>query len=209
MRAKTITSGAAMAALALVLAFLPLSFPFPPVPFLRFDPAEIPVFAALIGFGPYSAFTAALVYYFVLLAVGEFTPIGPSMKFLAVASAMLGFWMMSKMFAGKGVKAMLFTGVVAASVLRIFVMTAANYVVLAILFPEFLQFATTTLSMFLGAPLQPNQEGLLLVLTFTAIYNILHIPFTFIPAFLILKAVHRTKALGTTWAPWLIQTAKK
>jgi len=198
-----------MAALALVLAFLPLSFPFPPIPFLRFDPAEIPVFAALIGFGPYSAWTAAIVYYFVLLAVGEFTPIGPSMKFLAVASAMIGFWMMSRMFAGKGIRTLLFSGLMAATVLRVFVMTAANYVVLAILFPEFLQFATNTLSMFLGSPLQPNQEGLFFVLAFTAIYNILHMPFTIIPAFLILKAVHRTKALGTTWAPWLIQTAKK
>ncbi|MDW8074128.1 MAG: hypothetical protein RMJ28_07875, partial [Nitrososphaerota archaeon] len=97
------------------------------------------------------------------------------------------------------------------TVVRVLTMTAANYVVLVILFPGFLEFATTTLSMFLGGttPMQSNQQGLLLVLTFTAIYNILHMPLSLIPALLILKTVHKTQALGKTWQPWMIQTSRK
>lgn len=208
MRAKTVTSGAAMAGLALILTFLPLSFPFPPIPFLRFDPAEIPVFAALLGFGPFSMVVTLFVYYFTLLAVGEFTPLGPTMKFLAVASSLLGFVVGSKLVAAKGFKPMIVTGALVGTFLRVLVMSAANYVVLLILFPEFLQFAVTTLSMFLGTSLV-SQEGFLLVLTFTAIYNILHMPLSLIPAIVVLKAVHKTKALGTTWAPWMVQVSKK
>ncbi|MEM2556005.1 MAG: hypothetical protein QXD31_04065, partial [Candidatus Caldarchaeum sp.] len=204
MRLTSLTSGASMAALALVLAVLPLSFPFPPVPYLRFDPAEIPVFIALLGFGPASGMLAAIIYYLALLAVGEFTPIGPTLKFLAVLSSVVGFWAGSRLLSSKGMASMVGAGVVVGIFLRVVVMTAANYVVLVAMFPEFLNFATATLSAFLGIRLTSDLQGLFLVLLFTAVYNILHMALSLIPTVVALNTVHKAKALGSVWVPWVV-----
>ena len=205
MKVTKITSGAIMAAFALLLAVLPLSFPFPPIPYLRFDPAEIPVFTALLAFGPAVGMLSAIIYYIVLLVVGEFSPIGPTLKFLAVAPSLLGFYLAGKLVSSRGFKTMVVSGAVSASVLRVLVTTAANYVVLVVMFPEFLNFAAMTLSAFIGTSLSPDLQGLILVLTFTAIYNILHIVFSTAPSVLVLKALNRAKAFHGIWAPWIIK----
>lgn len=197
-----------MAAFALLLAVLPLSFPFPPIPYLRFDPAEIPVFTALLAFGPAVGMLSAIIYYIVLLVVGEFSPIGPTLKFLAVAPSLLGFYLAGKLVSSRGFKTMVVSGAVSASVLRVLVTTAANYVVLVVMFPEFLNFAAMTLSAFIGTSLSPDLQGLILVLTFTAIYNILHIVFSTAPSVLVLKALNRAKAFHGIWAPWIIKISK-
>jgi len=208
MKVTKITSGAIMAAFALLLAVLPLSFPFPPIPYLRFDPAEIPVFTALLAFGPAVGMLSAIIYYIVLLVVGEFSPIGPTLKFLAVAPSLLGFYLAGKLVSSRGFKTMVVSGAVSASVLRVLVTTAANYVVLVVMFPEFLNFAAMTLSAFIGTSLSPDLQGLILVLTFTAIYNILHIVFSTVPSVLVLKALNRAKAFHGIWAPWIIKISK-
>jgi len=208
MKVTKITSGAIMAAFALLLAVLPLSFPFPPIPYLRFDPAEIPVFTALLAFGPAVGMLSAIIYYIVLLVVGEFSPIGPTLKFLAVAPSLLGFYLAGKLVSSRGFKTMVVSGAVSASVLRVLVTTAANYVVLVVMFPEFLNFAAMTLSAFIGTSLSPDLQGLILVLTFTAIYNILHIVFSTAPSVLVLKALNRAKAFHGIWAPWIIKISK-
>ncbi|MEM2872027.1 MAG: hypothetical protein QXX19_07690 [Candidatus Caldarchaeum sp.] len=208
MRLTTITSGASMAALALVLAVLPLSFPFPPVPYLRFDPAEIPVFTALLGFGPASGFLAAVIYYIALLAVGEFTPVGPTLKFLAVFSSLMGFWAGSRLMSGRSFRTMVGGGAVVGTVVRVMTLTAANYVVLVMMFPEFLNFATMTLSAFLGVSLAADLQGLFLVLFFTAVYNIVHMVFSLLPSIIILNSIHRAKALEHVWTPWVIKASK-
>ncbi|MEM2333201.1 MAG: hypothetical protein QXR26_00960 [Candidatus Caldarchaeum sp.] len=208
MRITSLTSGASMAALALVLAVLPLSFPFPPVPYLRFDPAEIPVFIALLGFGPSSGMLAALIYYLALLAVGEFTPLGPSMKFLAVLSSVAGFWAGSRLLSSRGMGPMVGAGAVVGMVLRVVVMTAANYVVLVVMFPEFLNFATATLSAFLSLRLASDLQGLFLVLLFTAAYNVLHMMFSLAPTVVVLNTIHRARALSSVWVPWVVRASR-
>ncbi|MDW8360016.1 MAG: hypothetical protein RMK31_05465 [Candidatus Caldarchaeum sp.] len=208
MRLTSLTSGAAMAALALVLAVLQLSFPFPPVPYLRFDPAEIPVFTALLGFGPASGFLAAVIYYLALLAVGEFTPVGPTLKFLAVFSSIMGFWAGSRLVASRGMKTMVGFGSVVGTVVRVVILTAANYVVLAVMFPEFLSFATMTLSAFLGFSLSSDFQGLLFVLFFTALFNIIHMVFSLLPSLAILNSIHKARALEHMWVPWVVRASK-
>ncbi|MEM1775671.1 MAG: hypothetical protein QW079_01920, partial [Nitrososphaerota archaeon] len=83
-------------ALSAILAMLPLSFPFPLVPYLKFDIAEMPVYVAFLSFGPIPGFTSALTYWFVLNMFGEWAPIGPLMKFIAVASTLSGFMLGSR-----------------------------------------------------------------------------------------------------------------
>jgi len=205
MKTRKITAGVIMAALALLLTVLPVSFPFPPVPYLRFDPAEIPVFTAVLAFGPVVGMLSTFVYYLALLAVGEFTPVGPTLKFLAVAPSLLGFYFAGKLVSSRGPTSVFVSGAVFATVLRVLVTTAANYVVLVVMFPDFLSFATMALSAFTGTKLSPDIQGLVLVLTFTAIFNILHIVFSAVPSFLVVKALNRSKALQGMWTPWIVK----
>jgi riboflavin transporter FmnP len=209
MKTRKITAGVIMAALALLLTVLPVSFPFPPIPYLRFDPAEIPVFTAVLAFGPVVGMLSTFVYYLALLAVGEFTPIGPTLKFLAVAPSFLGFYFAGKLVSSRGPTSVVVSGAVLATVLRVLVTTAANYVVLVVMFPDFLSFATMALSAFTGTKLSPDIQGLFLVLTFTAIFNILHIVFSTVPSFLVIKALNRSKALQGMWTPWIVNPSPK
>jgi len=208
MKKADITASASLAGLAVLLAALPLSFPFPPIPYLRFDLAEIPVFIALMGFGPFPGMLATLIYYGVLLVVGEFTPLGPTLKFLAVFSSMVGFWAGANVVRSRGLTKMVLAGSFAGAVARVLVMTAANYVVLAVLFPEFLQFATATLSAFVGDKLSADFHGLAIVLAFTAAYNIIHIVFSVAPSILALNYLNRASALSSVWVPWVIKASK-
>ena len=138
MRASLVAATSAIfGALAAVLAVLPLSFPFPLIPYLRFEVAEIPVVIAFLGFGPLPGIVSALTYWGVLTLVGEFTPIGPAMKFLAVASMLLGLWVGFKL-SKNSYRLGLTLGFLFGSLLRVLAMTAANYVILLYLFPEFL-----------------------------------------------------------------------
>ncbi len=209
MKLTPLTSGAVMAAFAFVLAILPLSFPFPPIPYLKFDLAEVPVFIALLGFGPASGMLATVIYFMALLIMGEFSPIGPTMKFLAVSSSLLGFWIGSRIVGSRGLGLIVGVGAVVGAIVRVVTMTVANYVVLAIMFPEFLSFATTTLSAFLGLNLAADIQGLFLVLLFTAVFNALHMVLSVAPSVLAINSIHKAKAFATVWVPWVIKISKQ
>jgi riboflavin transporter FmnP len=87
--------------------------------------------------------------------------------------------------------------------LRIAVMTLFNYVVIVVLFPEFLEFAVGTLSAFMGTKLDPLTTGLLLVLAHTAIYNALHTVMSVALSVTVLKAVVTAGAPRPGWKPWI------
>ena len=69
-----------MAGLAALLALLPLSFSYPIIPYLKFDIAEIPVVLAFFLLGPEAGLISSIVYWVILLLVGSYTPLGPTMK---------------------------------------------------------------------------------------------------------------------------------
>ena len=196
-----IASSAVFGALASVLAALPLSFPFPVIPYLKFDVAEIPVFLAFLGFGPLPGFISALTYWGILNLVGEFVPIGPAMKFLAVVSTLTGIW------AGLRLSRSVRLGIPLCFTLgiavRVLVMSLANYVVLVILFPEFLEFASFLVSQSLGITLEAGLSALILVLIFTAIYNAIHVFLSLIPSIFFLNFMIKDGLFLSFARPWL------
>lgn len=66
MSKKTVTlvKMSMLAAISLVLVML-IRIPFPPAPFLVYDPADIPVFISAFAFGPLAGFAITLVVSFV------------------------------------------------------------------------------------------------------------------------------------------------
>lgn len=203
MKTRNVAVVTVLGALAIVAGFLPFSFPFPIIPYLRYDLAEIPVFVALLAAGPAVAFSTATAYFLVLLAVGEFTPIGPIMKYCAVLSTLAGVWLGSKLLKGRGVRAFLVTSGVLGAILRVVVMTVMNYVVIVILFPEFLSFAASTVQTTTGLYSNDLVGQLLLVLTFTAVFNASHVVLTLLPSSIVAEAVTRRLSFYSDYGSWM------
>jgi riboflavin transporter FmnP len=200
--------GAVFGGLAFTLGLLPLSFPFPPLPYLKFDLAEIPSFIAILMFGPAVGFISATSHFLALLMFGEWTPIGPLMKYLAVSSSLLGFWAAARITTGMGTRVCSVSLALFGAGARIIVMAMANYVLLTAFFPFFLDLGAKYLSSFMGLSLTTEGEKLFFVLLFTAIYNALHIPFSMIPALLLTRSLAPISPRLGSPSPWIVVVAQ-
>jgi len=192
-RTFRISCAAAFACLAAILAILPLSFPFPPITFLKFDIAEIPVVAAFLMFGTWPGMVSAVTYWFLLNFFGSWVPIGPAMKFAAVISTLIGLWVGSG-FRNAPIEGFNSLGrgllmVASAAVVRVLVMTLLNYVIIFLMFPFFFDIASKTLTLTVGLKFGSTFEALFWILTFIAIFNVLHTLLSLLPSLVIVKAV--------------------
>lgn len=197
MRESTkIISSSIFAAIAAILAILPLSFPFPIITFLKFDLAEIPIVLALLLYGFPPALLATIVYWIILLGFGSFSPIGPTMRFLATTSMIVGIYGGYVMFREERIELNpsalpIAAGTLVGMVFRVLVMTLANYVVLIMLFPDFLSYAVNDVCKALGWSFSSNEEAVFWVFTFVAAFNVLQTILSVVPAVVIVKAVLR------------------
>lgn len=205
-RSLTTAVAASFGGLAALLTVLPLSFPYPVIPYLKFDLAELPVVIAFLSFGPLAGGITAIAYWLVLSLVGEFTPIGPAMKFLAVGSMLLGIWVGSKIYRGSTVAPLLLNLILLGGLIRIFITTIANYILLAVLFPDLLEIATGMVRAATGFTADGQLNALFLVLLFTSIFNLLHTIFSIIPSALVVMKVSARGAFHS-WAnqAWLVK----
>jgi len=176
-----------MASLAALLALLPLSFSYPIIPYLKFDVAEIPVVLAFFLLGPEAGLISSIVYWVILLLVGSYTPLGPTMKFIAVISMVAGLWLGFRLL--KNPRWGLLLGSCIGCLLRVLTMGILNYLILVFLFPEFLEIAAASISMVLGLRLSGEGMALILVIIFTALFNVLHTVLSIIPAYLLVRSV--------------------
>ena len=157
MNKKELSATAALTAASVILETLPLKFPFPLLSYLTFDLGEIPIFFLLFYAGFYPSLMSSSALFITLLAMGQFAPIGPAFKFLALASALTGAYPLAK----KKV-ALAFAS---STALRIVVMTLANYFLIAFFMPDFLNYLIVPGFLNFLTPL----DALLIL---TAIFNI-------------------------------------
>ncbi len=143
---------AVMSALAIALSLLRVELPYPVLPYLKFDSAEIPVTltAFLCGF-KYAA--AAELMHFLGLVVRGSPPVDASMKLFAVLSMLAGLAMPLRSLPAR---------FATAAATRVAVMTAANYAYLHLLFPRFLEYALKLAG------------GVELLYLYTAVFNVVH-----------------------------------
>ena len=198
MKAKTLNVclAAVCASLAIYMTIFKLVFAFPIIPYLKFEFAEIPVVVAFFAAGPLWGLASSVIYWIILTMVGEWTPLGPAMKFLAVMPMLVGLWTGYKLHKGFlkgkwGVKGFLALSLPLAAVFRVISTSLLNFVVLWYLFPFFLNIASASIKSTLGLNISSPVTALMWTLLFTATFNILHIPLSIIPSYIVVKAASK------------------
>ena len=206
---RAISLSAVFSALSVVLTMAKLTIPFPLLPYLEFDFSEIPITSVVFLIGPEYAMLSAAIYWIVLtIRAGDL--LGPAMKFAAVASMIIGFWLVSKITNGKTQKSLqsaVTSGLVLGVVIRVLVMSVFNYVVLTVIAPFWLDYAAGFVAV-LGLPTTSALQTILWVLVLTGIYNLLHTVLSVVPsAFISEAAIGRIPNLVS--GSWIMQYKKK
>jgi len=173
-----------LASTAIVISLLRLRFPYPLLPFLSFDLAEIPAVLALLVFDFKSAFTVAVIHWITLNFGRPFhVLIGPLMKLTAVVSMLIGFWIIFNkpniILNRRNIVSMIISG----SLVRVGLMSLVTFLLYYVLFPEvYLPTSTQILKNILGLELESSFLVALVIVVFTAFFNLLHVPLSLLPA---------------------------
>jgi riboflavin transporter FmnP len=181
---------AIFSAMAVAITLTRLTIPFPPLPYLKFDFSEVPVTVAMLLIGPVYGFLSSVIYWLVLtMRAGDL--LGPAMKFAAVASMILGFWISSMIYRRvsfkKNATSMMILGFLVGSLTRAIVMSIFNYLVLLYIAPYYVDFIGPILAS-LGLPAESTMDVVFWSLLLTAIYNIIHTAISVIPAYFLTRA---------------------
>jgi len=211
MKTYYISAGAVFGTLAVVVRVLGIKFPFPPIPYLTFEFAEIPIILGLLLYGPTVGLISVFSYWMILNVVGSFVPIGPAMAFAASLSTICGIWLGVKA-AGRftcSKKLVVLSGFALGSIFRVAVMSLFNYIILCILMPEFLDFAAKSLSTFLGVSFSSQVDVIILTFIFTAVFNVLQVAIIFAPSLPIIKLIESRVGLSLKAGSWLTNTLEK
>jgi len=207
-----ISLSAICASLAVYMTLAHLVFPFPILPYLRFELAEIPVLVAFFTLGPFMGLTSSMIYWAVLNAFGEWVPIGPAMKLAALAPTIMGLWL-GMYLADKILhkQADSLTSIVLSIVLgilfRVITTTLLNFVVLWYLFPSFIEIAASSLKATLGLDLSSEVAKLIWILMFTSLFNVIHFFISFVSSYGIVKSLELTGIPGLK-ALWIFKLNK-
>ena len=138
----TLAGAGVFAALAALLTLAKAEIPFPLIPYLQVDFAEVPILIAFFLFGPVAAIISSVIHWLFLNVQGSDAPLGPMIKFLAELSTISGLWFGNVLYQRiKGSKphptialSMMLGGGVAS---RVAAMTVVNYVILLYVAPIF------------------------------------------------------------------------
>ena len=214
----SLAGAAVFATLAALMTLANAEIPFPLIPYLQIDFSEIPILIAFFLFGPTSAIIAAVIQWLFLNVRGADAPLGPALKFAAVLSTLLGFWLGSQVYrrlkgAGVhptlGLSTMLGGGIL----LRVAAMLAANYLVLVYVAPvffgvDYLGFARFTLEKSIGWHFTSDTMVLTYTLLFTGLYNLVNLVVAAVPAGLIVSPISGSFKHITSIDAWLIRNMK-
>lgn len=190
-RSIMVATASLLGAVSGLISLMKMSIPFPILPYLKIDFAEVPDFLALMVLGPTGGFLTATVHFAVILArSGDL--FSASMKYTAVLSAMAGFVVARPLIRKIGLRGnprnLVSAGLTLASASRVAVMTVMNLLMFTILFPNYLVFARKALEAF-GLNMLSDLETLYYALAFTGVYNLINTAVAAVPALAILKAL--------------------
>ncbi len=188
---------ALFAAAAMVITIGGFEVCYPLLPYLKFDFAEIPATISYFIAGFYSSIIVATAHWFFLM-YSRGDVLGPSMKYMAVLSMLIGYHVSSialRKFSSRGNSYFSISVSIALGCLfRVIVMTFSNIIVLSFIAPGYLDFAAMMIERVIGKSVN-HAEALYWTCVFTGIYNAIHVLFSFVPALIIVKVIRRR--LGT------------
>lgn len=190
--AVSIAGIAVFSALATLLAAVSqvLGLNFPIVPYLQFDFGEIAIFIAFFIFGPVPALVSSCVEAVALEAFGQNLPYGPVLKLFALVSSIAGLWLGTVIAArtsNPGLGKAMGWGAVVGSAVRAAVLTIPNYYLLIFVFglSPIVGYVKGGFAL-VGINLTDG-NALALILTFTAIFNVMQLAFASVLAYSVLR----------------------
>ncbi len=194
---KKLAGASSLAALAYVMGLAPASIPFPLLPFLRFDLAEIPDVISYLLFGWKYGLVTALAHWYglVMTAQGLFAPppIPQLMKLTAVLATFLGIYLGGRIVRKLG-RGAVTIHTVAAIMTRAGVMAPITFTLYYVLFPSiYLPFGKKMLSA-AGFIVESDFAAALLITGLTAVFNAIASAYLVPLCFSLVKMLRR--ALG-------------
>ncbi len=156
---------AMLAATSGALTEMHVMFPFPLLPFLEFDMAEIPDMVAFLLLGPEAGVAVAAIHCLLLYTLGSFTIFSPLMKFFAEASMFAGI-ILAKKFTSRG-SVLAVTSITFRVIIMLFVTLMLYYVIMPNIY---LPTAKLAMSILHITYLPPIDIALLLV-GLTSVFN--------------------------------------
>ncbi len=204
-RSVKVAGAAILGAMAFLLQ-LYVKFPFPLLPWLVFDFAEIPTIVAFLLFGPAWGLLSSAILWLIMVIKGSSFPPGPYMKLAAIVTMQVGLWlgfMVAKKM-GFGTSKTFVSGIAGGLVLRVLLMTPINYVVVGVLFASDFYYNTASKALkIVGITLASQEQFIALMLAFSGIYNALHVILSVAPAIAIAKVTPIIRQ------SWFMQKVKK
>jgi len=197
-------------ALAVMLTSLRAEIPYPLLPYLKFDLAEIPVMIVLFILGPLPSLVTEVIHW-IGLTITRGWILGPLMKFVAVVPMIVGFWLgvilYRKFSSGNSTIISFIIGNTVGIVLRVIVTSIANILVLLVVAPEWLEYAGFALNS-VGIVATSVFEVLMWTLLLTAIFNTLHVPLSSLVAMMLLNGIN-FRMPHIIKKTWIVQKVKK
>ena len=160
-------------ALAIALTFSRAEIPYPLLPYLKFDFAEVPVVIALMLGGLIPGLVTEVIHW-MGLSLARGWVLGPLMKFLAVIPMVVGFWLGMRIHERRWTVKSIVTSMLLGIVFRAAVCSVLNVAVLLFVAPEFLQFSEYSLKA-VGINVASTHDVLFWTLTLNGIFNVLHV----------------------------------
>jgi len=196
-RVQKLSVAASLAALSYALGLLPASFPFPLLPFLRFDLAEIPDIFSFLLLGWKYGLVTALAHWYALVATasGVFAPppIPQLLKLTAVLSMFLGVYLGLKISKSIG-RGRLLASTVGGILARAGVMAPVTFTLYYFLFPNiYIPFGRRALTA-AGFAADTDMIVATLITGLTALFNAISAAYLVPLGFYLVKAVK--KAMG-------------
>jgi len=214
-RSVSLTGAAVFGALAaLTTVIIPASVQpsFPILPFLKFDPAELFSVLAFLIFGPIAAVVTAIVHW-IFLAAGGSTPLGPTAKFSAVLSTLLGLWVGSRVYskfrAGSRRLYLLVAFMLGFAILfRVSVLLVVSYFVFTYIGPiifgiDYLGFSQHILQSTLGLSFAGPDQVLSAMLLYTSVFNLLHAVFSVVLPYALFTPISLKVPEIASGHPWI------
>lgn len=185
---------------------------FPLLPFLRFDPAELFSILAFLIFGPVPALITATVHWAILAETGANGILGPTGKYAAVLSTLLGLWLGSvayRRIAHRTTRTSVALGIMLgfAVLARVGLMLVANYFIFTYIGPvvfgvDYLGFSQQSLAA-VGMQFTSPWEVLWAMLFFTSIFNGLHAAFSVVIPYMIFTPLSLKIPEIASGHPWI------
>jgi riboflavin transporter FmnP len=214
-RSVALTGAAVFGSLAaLTTIVLPANIQpaFPLLSFLRFDPAELFDVLAFLIFGPIPALITAIVHWAILAETGTNGILGPTGKFAAVLSTLLGLWLGSMTYrriAQRNTRTSLALGTMLgfAALARVGLMVVVNYFIFTYIGPvifgiDYLGFSQKSLAA-VGMQFANSWQVLWAMLLFTSIFNGLHAAFSVIIPYMIFTPLSLKIPEIASGHPWI------